>query len=210
RRLGRPGQRGRRRGGAADVAPVAADQRDPPRRGAPEPDRRAGAGECARGRAGPVQRAAHPGRGVSSRMTNAQDLTHLTAAQMADGLAAGDFTSVELTQAHLDRISRLNPVLNAFLQVDIDGALATAADTDSRRAAGEELPRLAGVPIAVKDIACTQGIPTTAGSRTLEGWIPPYDATIVTRLKEDRKSTRLNSSHVKISYAVFCLKTKTK
>ncbi|QDO89616.1 Asp-tRNA(Asn)/Glu-tRNA(Gln) amidotransferase subunit GatA [Ornithinimicrobium ciconiae] len=113
-------------------------------------------------------------------------LTHLTAAQMADGLAAGEFTSVELTQAHLDRIAALNPVLNAFLQVDTEGALATAADVDARRAAGEDLPRLAGVPIAVKDIACTMGIPTTAGSKTLEGWIPPYDATIVTRLKDAR------------------------
>ncbi|WP_109472081.1 Asp-tRNA(Asn)/Glu-tRNA(Gln) amidotransferase subunit GatA [Ornithinimicrobium cavernae] len=117
-------------------------------------------------------------------MSTVTDLTSLTAAQMADGLAAGEFTSVELTQAHLDRIALLNPVLNAFLHVDSEGALATAADVDARRAAGEELPRLAGVPIAVKDIACTQGLPTTAGSRTLEGWIPPYDATIVTRLKE--------------------------
>ncbi len=117
-------------------------------------------------------------------MPTATDLTQLTAAQMTDGLAAGDFTSVQLTQAHLERIEALNPVLNAFLQVDAEGALATAVDVDARRAAGDQLPRLAGVPIAVKDIACTQGIPTTAGSRTLEGWIPPYDATIVTRLRE--------------------------
>ena len=116
-------------------------------------------------------------------MPTVTDLTQLTALQMADGLAAGEFTSVDLTQAHLDRIAVLNPVLNAFLQVDTEGALATAADVDARRAAGEDLHRLAGVPVAVKDIACTQGIPTTAGSKTLEGWIPPYDATIVTRIR---------------------------
>ena len=111
------------------------------------------------------------------------DLTRLTAARMAEGLAAGDFTSEALTQAHLDRIERLNPVLNAFLQVDNEGALATAREVDAARAAGEVLPDLAGVPVAVKDIACTIGIPTTAGSRMLQGWVPPYDATVVTRLK---------------------------
>ncbi|AXH96079.1 Asp-tRNA(Asn)/Glu-tRNA(Gln) amidotransferase subunit GatA [Ornithinimicrobium avium] len=114
------------------------------------------------------------------------DLTRLTAVQMADGLAAGDFTAVELTQAHLDRIERLNPALNAFLLVDAEGALATAANVDEARAAGEDLPRLAGVPVAVKDIACTQGLTTTAGSRMLEHFVPPYDATIVTRLKDAR------------------------
>jgi aspartyl-tRNA(Asn)/glutamyl-tRNA(Gln) amidotransferase subunit A len=114
------------------------------------------------------------------------DLTRLTAARMADGLAAGSFTAEALTRAHLERIERLNPVLNAFLQVDAEGALATARAVDAARAAGESLPRMAGVPVAVKDIACTVGIPTTAGSRMLQGWVPPYDATIVTRLKAAR------------------------
>jgi aspartyl-tRNA(Asn)/glutamyl-tRNA(Gln) amidotransferase subunit A len=121
-----------------------------------------------------------------SERTAYPDLTLLTAVQMADGLAAGTFTSVELTQAHLDRIERLNPALNAFLLVDAEGALATAANVDEARAAGEQLPRLAGVPIAVKDIACTQGLTTTAGSRMLEHFVPPYDATIVTRLRAAR------------------------
>ncbi|MGI8946829.1 MAG: Asp-tRNA(Asn)/Glu-tRNA(Gln) amidotransferase subunit GatA [Ornithinimicrobium sp.] len=114
------------------------------------------------------------------------DLTSLTAAAMADALAAGEITAEALTQAHLDRIERLNPLLNAFLHVDADGALTTAREVDAARAAGEELHRLAGVPIAVKDIACTQGLPTTAGSSMLEGWIPPYDATIVARLRAAR------------------------
>ncbi len=115
-----------------------------------------------------------------------RDLTRLTAVQMADALAAGETTSEELVQAHLDRIERLNPALNAFLLVDADGALATAREVDAARAAGEDLPRLAGVPVAVKDIACTQGLTTTAGSRMLEHFVPPYDATIVTRLREAR------------------------
>ena len=92
-------------------------------------------------------------------MSKPTDLTGLTAVEMAEKLAAGEITSVELTQAHLDRIQRLNPALNAFLLVDAEGALATAANVDEARAAGEALPRLAGVPVAVKDIACTQPTP---------------------------------------------------
>ena len=99
-------------------------------------------------------------------------------------LAAGEISAVELAQAHLDQIEAINPALNAFLHVDADGALATAAEVDARRAAGERLSQLAGVPIAVKDNFCTSGLPTTCGSRMLEGWVPPYDATVVTRLKE--------------------------
>ncbi|MFK5691242.1 Asp-tRNA(Asn)/Glu-tRNA(Gln) amidotransferase subunit GatA [Ornithinimicrobium sp. LYQ92] len=123
---------------------------------------------------------------MSDHTTPAQDVTRLTATEMADRLAAGTLTSVELTQAHLDRIARLNPTLNAFLLVDADGALATAREVDAARAHGEQLPRLAGVPVAVKDIACTQGLTTTAGSRMLEHFVPPYDATIVTRLRDAR------------------------
>ena len=124
---------------------------------------------------------------MSNDMTttvNTGDLTRLTAVQMADGLAAGEFTSVQLTQAHVDRIEAHNPSLNAFLLVDAEGALAQAAAVDTARARGDELPRLAGVPVAVKDIACTQGLTTTAGSRMLEHFVPPYDATIVTRLRD--------------------------
>ena len=121
-----------------------------------------------------------------STPTGAPDLTRLTATAMADGLAAGEFTSEQLTRAHLERIEVLNPALNVFLQVDAEGALATARAVDDARASGADLPRLAGVPVAVKDIACTEGIPTTAGSRMLQGWVPPYDATVVTRLRQAR------------------------
>src|SRR5665647_634842 len=111
------------------------------------------------------------------------DITRASAAELADRLSRKEISAVEATQAHLDRIAAVDGSVKAFLHVDAKGALATARDIDQRRAAGEDLHILAGVPIAVKDIATTKGLPTTAGSRILEGWIPPYDATIVAKIK---------------------------
>jgi aspartyl-tRNA(Asn)/glutamyl-tRNA(Gln) amidotransferase subunit A len=111
------------------------------------------------------------------------DLTRATAAELADALASKTVSSVEVTQSHLDRIEAVDGQVHAFLHVDAEGALATARDVDARRASGEELAYLAGVPIAVKDVMTTRGVPTTAGSRMLEGWIPPYDSTVVARLR---------------------------
>jgi aspartyl-tRNA(Asn)/glutamyl-tRNA(Gln) amidotransferase subunit A len=111
------------------------------------------------------------------------DLTDRSADELGGLLRAGETTSAELTGHFLDRIDAHDGVLHAFLHVDADGALAAAADVDRRRAAGEPLPALAGVPIAVKDLLCTAGLPTTCGSRILEGWRPPYDATVVARLR---------------------------
>ncbi|WP_029290148.1 Asp-tRNA(Asn)/Glu-tRNA(Gln) amidotransferase subunit GatA [Cellulomonas sp. HZM] len=111
------------------------------------------------------------------------DLTCLTAAALAESLAAGEVSSVEATQAHLDRIGAVDHAVHAFLHVSTDEALATARDVDERRARGEQLHALAGVPIAVKDVVVTRGLPTTAGSRILEGWVPPYDATLVEKIK---------------------------
>ena len=113
----------------------------------------------------------------------ATDWTRRTAAELVDALAAGETTSVELTQAHLDRIAAVDGAVHAFLQVDSDGALAQAAAADERRAAGSPASTLDGVPIAVKDVLATRGLPTTCGSRILEGWVPPYDATVVARLR---------------------------
>jgi aspartyl-tRNA(Asn)/glutamyl-tRNA(Gln) amidotransferase subunit A len=112
------------------------------------------------------------------------DLTRRTASELADALASGETTSVALTEAHLDRISAVDGAVHAFLHVDADGALAAAHASDERRAAGAPASPLDGVPIAVKDVLVTRGLPTTCGSRILEGWVPPYDATVVTRLRQ--------------------------
>ena len=113
------------------------------------------------------------------------DLTRLTAAEMSAKLAAKEISATELTQAHLDRIQSVDGQIHAFLYVAADQALSQAGAVDARRAAGEDLPALAGVPVAVKDLYATKGMPTTCGSRILEGWHPPYDATIVERLKDN-------------------------
>ena len=114
------------------------------------------------------------------------DLTRLSAADLAAVLARGEVSSVEATQAHLDRIAAVDGPVHAFLHVASDEALATARAVDGARANGEVLHPLAGVPIAVKDVVVTRGLPTTAGSRILEGWVPPYDATLVTKIKAAR------------------------
>jgi len=110
------------------------------------------------------------------------DLTRLSAADLASKLSSGDVTSVEVTQAHLDRIAAVDGDVHAFLHVSSD-ALATAAGIDKRRAAGEKLGELAGVPVAIKDVLCTIDMPSTAGSKILEGWVPPYDATVVSKMR---------------------------
>jgi aspartyl-tRNA(Asn)/glutamyl-tRNA(Gln) amidotransferase subunit A len=113
------------------------------------------------------------------------ELVFKSAAELVELLQSRKVTSVELTQAFLDRIHKLNPVINSYLHVSDESALATAAEVDRRRAAGEELPALAGLPIAVKDNLTTTDAPTTSGSKILEGWVPQYDATVVAKLRAE-------------------------
>ena len=113
------------------------------------------------------------------------ELIKKNAAELVSLLASGEVSSVEVTQAHLDRIAAVNGTLNSYLHVTADAALKVAANVDRRRATGESLPKLAGLPIAVKDNLTTTDAPTTAGSKILEGWVPQYDATVVTKLRNE-------------------------
>jgi aspartyl-tRNA(Asn)/glutamyl-tRNA(Gln) amidotransferase subunit A len=108
------------------------------------------------------------------------DLTRRTAAETAAAIASKEVSAVEVAQAHLDRIAAVDGAVHAFLHVDAEGALEQARRVDARELTGP----LAGVPLALKDVLCTKGVPTTVGSRILEGWRPPYDATVTARLKD--------------------------
>lgn len=113
------------------------------------------------------------------------ELFKKSAAELVAMMSKGEVSSVEVTKAHLDRIEALNPTINSFLHVTADSALEVAASVDKKRAAGEKLPTLAGLPIAVKDNLATTDAPTTSGSKILEGWMAPYDATVVTKLRNE-------------------------
>jgi len=108
--------------------------------------------------------------------------TDQTATELLDGLASGEITSVEVTEAFLDRIENLDRKVRAFLRVDAYGALARAEQIDQRRKSSKPLGRLAGLPVAVKDLLCTQGEPTTCASHVLEDFRPPYNATVIEKL----------------------------
>src|SRR3954469_18889367 len=116
----------------------------------------------------------------------------MSAADLAARIAGGELSAVDVAQAHLDRIAAVDVAqapldriaavdegVHAFLHVDAEGALAQARRVD----AGEVSGPLAGVPLACKDVIVTRALPTTAGSRILEGWRPPYDATIIERMR---------------------------
>ncbi len=110
------------------------------------------------------------------------DLTRQSAATLALAIARKEVSSEEVTRAHLERISQVDERVHAFLYVDPESSIARAREVDQQLAKGELSSPLAGVPIALKDLLATKGVPTTCGSRILEGWRPPYNATIVDKL----------------------------
>src|SRR5262245_26950361 len=107
-----------------------------------------------------------------------------SAAALLDSLSRGETSAEALTAAFLAAIREHDPKVRAFLHVDEAGALQQAHDIDLRRQRGEPLGPLAGLPVAVKDVLCTKGLRTTCGSKILENFLPPYDAHVVTRLKQ--------------------------
>ncbi len=111
-------------------------------------------------------------------------LTALGVAEIRDGLQTKRFSCAELVSSYLDQLKAKDDELGSFLQVDADGATASAAAIDARLAAGQELPALGGAVVAVKDNIVVRGLPATAASKMLEGYVPPYDATVVTRLRK--------------------------
>lgn len=110
-------------------------------------------------------------------------LCGLTTEELLQRMESGECSAVEVTSSHLERIATFNGGIGAFLRIDDERALRTAADIDRRRLAGESLGPLAGLPIAVKDNLCTIDVPTTCASRMLRNFVPPYDAHVIERLQ---------------------------
>jgi aspartyl-tRNA(Asn)/glutamyl-tRNA(Gln) amidotransferase subunit A len=111
------------------------------------------------------------------------DLYRLTIHELRDLIRSGEVSPVEVVQNYLDRIAALDDRVQAFNRVTGQAALSRADEYRKRRATGSALPPLAGVPLAIKDVICTKGVPTTCSSRILEGFVPPYDATVADKLR---------------------------
>ncbi|MBT3238087.1 MAG: Asp-tRNA(Asn)/Glu-tRNA(Gln) amidotransferase subunit GatA, partial [Rhodospirillaceae bacterium] len=111
------------------------------------------------------------------------DLTNLTIAEARDGLDAGDFSAVELTEKHIAAMEAARG-LNAFITETPELALERAGQSDERRAAGKTAGSMDGIPVAVKDLFCTEGVLTTAASHILDGFTPPYESTVTQNLRD--------------------------
>lgn len=111
-------------------------------------------------------------------------LTDLSLIEAREGMRRGEFSAAELTGAHLEAIARLNPRLNAYVTVTGEAAREEAAAADKARAGGQDRPLL-GIPLGIKDLFCTAGVRTTAGSKILEPFVPPYESTVTANLRRD-------------------------
>ena len=120
------------------------------------------------------------------------------AADLLRDLDARKVSSVELTQAYLDQIQQHDGKVKAFLLVDPDAALARAKEIDDRRAAGKPVGKLGGLPVAIKDVICTQGVKTTCASKMLQNFVPPYDATVVDEAEGGRRRADRQDEHGRV------------
>src|SRR6516162_2839826 len=107
-----------------------------------------------------------------------------TASDLLALLSRADISAEELTRTHLDAIHQRDPAIKAFLHVDEESALQQARNIDAKRKRGEPQGPLAGIPVAIKDVLCIKGQPTTCGSKILENFVPPYDADVIERLRQ--------------------------
>ena len=109
----------------------------------------------------------------------------MTLKEMVEKIKSKEMTSEELVKSYIENILEKEPKVNAFLSLSCDEALEKAKEIDAKIAKGEALGKLAGIPIAIKDNICTEGVNTSCASKMLEDFIPPYDATVVKKLLEE-------------------------
>ncbi len=121
---------------------------------------------------------------MGNQNMNAKEITSLSLRQLSGCLRSGELTAVQAAEAYLASIRENDPSIRAYLSVLNDHALEQAAETDRRRARGETLSPLAGVPAGIKDNICTKGVTTTCASRMLEQFVPPYSAHVIEKLEE--------------------------